>query len=103
VKPSILGPLKALIDQFVLVSDITCKFASPLVVVHKKDGGTRMSVDYREVRHQLMTTANQLPYQPTSFQRLGHKKYFAKVDNLRGYHQLRVTDDSIKVTTINTP
>jgi Reverse transcriptase (RNA-dependent DNA polymerase) len=50
-----------------------------------------------------MTTANQLPFQPTLFQQLGHKKYFAKVDNLWGYHQLRLTDDSSKVTAIITP
>ena len=70
-----MRPLKEIIDQFVseevLVSDNSFDFASPLVIVNKKDGGIRMTVDYREVNLQLESTANQLPYQPILFQRLG--------------------------------
>ena len=59
-------------DQFVskgvLIQDNNCDFVSPLVIVNMKDGGIRMTVDYREVNMQLETTANQLPYQPTLFQ-----------------------------------
>jgi hypothetical protein len=107
VRAGILGPLRELIDQFVaegvLLPDSTCGFASPLVVVHKKDGGIRMAVDYREVNTQLDTTANQLPFQKTLFQQLGGQKYFAKVDNLWGYHQLRLDHESSKITAIITP
>ena len=46
-------------------------FASPLVIVNKKDEGIRMVFDYREVNLELKSTANQLPYQPSFFQRLG--------------------------------
>jgi len=86
VREGTLRPLKELLDQFVfegvLVSDNTCDFASPLVIVQKKEGGMgRMAVDYREVNLQLYGTANQLPYQPMLFQKLGGQKYFAKVDN----------------------
>jgi len=53
----IMRPLKVMIDQFVsegiLVSDDSCDYASPLVIVNKKDGGIRMAVDYREVNMQL--------------------------------------------------
>jgi hypothetical protein len=60
-----------LIDQFLAegVPDKTNNIvkASPLVIVHKKDGGIRMTVDYRKVNQQLDTTANQLPYQSTLF------------------------------------
>jgi hypothetical protein len=72
VKDSILSPLTVLIDQFVeenvLVADHNRAFAGPLVVVHKKDGGIRMAVDYREVNQQLDTTANQI--RPTLFDKL---------------------------------
>ena len=53
IRSDILGPIKALIDQFVREgsarSDISCTSASPLVIVHKKEGGICMAVDYREV------------------------------------------------------
>jgi len=75
IRDGILTPLKTMLDQFVsegvLISDSSCDFESPLVFVNKKDGGIRMAVDYHEVNMQLEATANQLPYQPTLFQRLG--------------------------------
>jgi hypothetical protein len=46
-RDDVLNPLRALIDQFVaegVVRDNDCTFASPLVIVHKKDGGIRMEV-----------------------------------------------------------
>ena len=102
-----MRPLKDLLDQFVskgvLNQDNNFDFASPLVIVNTKDGSIKMSVDYREVNMQFVTTANQIPYQPTLFQCLGEQIYFAKVDNLWGYHQLKLTEDSSKVTAIITP
>ena len=74
-------------SEGVLIPD---NFAGPLVIVQKKEGGICMAVDYREVNLQLDGTANQLPY-------------FAKVDNLWGYHQLRLEDESSNVTAIITP
>ena len=67
-----MGPLKALIDQFVsegvLISDISCTHACPLVIVHKKEGGIRMVVYYGEVNQYLRVSANQVPYQDMLFQ-----------------------------------
>ena len=51
-----------------------------------------MAVDYREFNMQSETMANQLPYQPSLFQRLGGQEFFTKVDNLWGYHQLRLAE-----------
>ena len=104
VRKGTLRPLKELLDQFasedVLIPDNSCDFASPLVIVQKKEGGIRMVVDYREVNLQLDGTANQLPYQPMLFKKLGGQKYFAKVGNQWRYHQLRLEDESSKVTAI---
>ena len=61
-----------------------------------------MAVDYREVNLQLETTANQLLYQPTLFQCLGGQTYFAMVDYLWGYHQLKLAENSSNVTAIIT-
>ena len=63
----------------------------------KKDEGVRMAVDYREVNMKLEPTANQLPYHPFQFQRLDGQQFFAKFDNLWGYHQVRLAEDSSKV------
>ena len=45
IRSNILGPHKVMIDQFVsegvLIPDISCSHASPLVIVNKKEGGIR--------------------------------------------------------------
>ena len=73
IRSDILSPLKALIDQFVsegvLVSDISCTHASPMVIVHKKEGGIWMAVNYREVNQYLRVLANQ---------QLGGQQYFCQ-------------------------
>ena len=95
-----------LIDQFVsegvLIPDISCSHASPLVIVHKKEGGFRMKVDYREVNRFLRVSANQL-HQDILFQQLEGQLDCANVDNLWRYHQLNFDQQSSKVTAIITP
>jgi len=49
-----------------------------------------MAVDYWEVNQYLCVSANQIPYQDILFQQLGGQQYYAKVDKLWGYHQLRL-------------
>ena len=62
IRSDILGPLKALIDEFVseevLVSDISRTHVSQLVIVYKMEGGIRMAVDYREVNQYQGVSAN---------------------------------------------
>ena len=64
----ILKPLKTMFDHF-----------------NKKDGGIRIAVDYREVNMQLQATANQSPL-AYFISMIGGQRFYAKVDNLWGYH-----------------
>ena len=73
------------------------------MIVHKKEGGIRKEVDYREVNQYLRESANQLPCQDMLFQQFGGQKYFAKMDNLCGYHQIRLDKESSDVAAIITP
>ena len=62
-----------------------------------------MVVDYREVNQFLKVSANQLPYQDMLFQQLGGQLYYENLDNLWGYHQLKLDPQSSRVTAIITP
>ena len=101
-----LVPLKALVDQFVsegvLVPDISWSYVSPLVIVHRKEGGIRM-VDCREVYQFQRISANQLPYQDMHSKHLAGQVHFAKVDSLWGYHRLKLEEESSRVMEIITP
>ena len=77
--------------------------SSPLVVVVKPDGSIRLAVDYRELNSNIKYTASQIPNMKSKFPLLSGQQYFAKMDNLFGYHQWRVSPDSKDLTCIATP
>ena len=74
--------------------------SSPLVVVVKPDGSIRLAVDYRELNSNIKYTASQIPNMKSKFPLLSGQQYFAKMDNLFGYHQWRVSPDSKDLTCI---
>ena len=96
-----------MIDKFVsegvLVSDNSCDFASPLVIVNER-------VEELEWRLIIGKLIYNWSLRPISFL-INHlyfnvrvaNIFFAKIDNLWGYHHLRLSEDSSKVTAIITP
>ena len=73
-----------------VVRPSTSPYASPIVMLKKKDGSNRVCVDFRklnkitEVDPEPMTTAEDL------FRRLSGKKYLSKIDLTKGYWQIPV-------------
>ena len=73
-------------------------FASPNVIVKKKDGADRICVDYRKLNKltvadpEPMTTAKDL------FQRLEKSKYYSYIDLSKGYWQIPVAEEEIEKT-----
>jgi hypothetical protein len=99
--------LKAEIDRLVsldiLIPSNSATGCSPLVIVPKPDGSIRMAVDYRELNKIIIDFAGNIPSMKSLFPHLAKKKYYAKVDNLWGYHQLKVHPDDQDLLTIITP
>ena len=62
-----------------------------------------MTVDYREVSKFLCVSANQIHYQDILSQQFSDQLYYAKVNYLWGYHQLKFDQASSRVTAIITP
>ena len=83
------------------VNDAT--YSSPLVLIRKKDGSIRMAVDYRRLNEVVLPYAGGIPDMKSLFKYLAGKKYFAKFDNVSGFHQLKVEENSRKYLVINTP
>ena len=71
-------------------------FASPIVIVKKKDGSDGICVDYRKLNKltvaypEPMTTAEDL------FQRLGKSKYCSKINLSKGYWQIPIAKEDIE-------
>ena len=86
-----------------VVRPSTSPYASPIVMVKKKDGSNRVCVDFRklnkitEVDPEPMTTAEDL------FRSLSGKKYLSKNDLTKGYWQIPVAPEDVHKTAFVTP
>ena len=86
-----------------VVRPSTSPYASPIVMVNKKDSSKRVCVDFRklnkitEVDPEPITTAEDL------FHRLSGKKYLSKIDLTKGYWQKPVAPEDVYKTAFVTP
>lgn len=78
-------------------------FASPILLVKKKDGTDRMCVDYRELNANTVPDRFPLPLISDQIDRLHGCHYFTTLDMAAGFHQLPVHEDSIEKTAFVTP
>lgn len=78
-------------------------FASPVIMVKKKTGQSRLCVDYRAINKQSVKETYPLPVIEELIDRLAGQKFFTSLDCRSGYHQIRLTEESISVTAFVTP
>ena len=79
------------------------EWSSPLLVTTKPCGGWRVCGDYRRLN--AMTETDQYPVRSLQdfTSELQGKKFFSKVDLMKGYHQIPVAPNDIKKTAVITP
>ncbi|GJW33301.1 putative reverse transcriptase domain-containing protein [Tanacetum coccineum] len=70
-------------------------WGEPLLFVKKKDGSSRMCIDYTELNKITIKNRYPLPKIDDLFDQLQGACYFSKIDLRSGYHQLRVHEDDI--------
>ena len=86
-----------------VVQPSSSPWASPVVMVRKKDGTSRFCVDYRELNSVTRQDAFPLPRIDDLLDQLGQSHYFSTLDLASGYWQIRVHPTSIPKTAFVTP
>ena len=73
-------------------------YGAPFLFVPKKDGRSRMCVDYRALNKQVVKDRYPLPHIDLLLDRLGQARVFSKLDLAQGYHQIAMAKDSVEKT-----
>jgi len=78
-------------------------FASPILLVKKKNGTDRLCVDYRELNSNTIADRYPLPLISDQIARLRGANYFTCLDMASGFHQIPIHRDSIEYTVFVIP
>lgn len=86
-----------------IIRESSSPFASPILLVKKKDGTDRMCVDYRELNSNTRAEHYPLPIIDEQIDQLSGASFFSSLDMAAGFHQILLHPDSIEKTAFVTP
>ena len=86
-----------------IIRESKSSYASPVVIVRKKDGINRICVDYRKLNRLTEVDPTPMPNPDEIFQKMAKAKFLTKLDLSKGYWQIPVATEDILKTAFVTP
>lgn len=94
--------LKELLDAGI-IRESESPFASPIVLVRKKNGSIRLCIDYRKLNSRTIRDAYALPNIEETFTALSGAKWFSVMDLKSGYYQVEMAEEDKPKTAFVCP
>lgn len=85
-----------------VIKPSTSPFASPIIMVRKKDGTWRLCVDYRHLNLLTLKSKYPMPVIDELLDELSGASWFTKLDLHAGYHQIRLAPGDEYKTAFHT-
>lgn len=103
---SVRETLKKDLDDMIkmgVIRESNSPYASPVVVVKKKDSSNRVCVDFRKLNKLTVFDPEPMPAAVDLFQKLNGDKFFSKIDLRKGYWQVTIPEADVPKTAFVTP
>ena len=99
--PEVRDYIQKSLDQGI-IRESSSLYASPIVLVRKKDGKLRLCVDYRFLNAKTHKDAYPLPRIDEALDVLKGAKYFCSLDLAHGFNQIPMEESDIEKTAFRT-
>lgn len=86
-----------------IIRESNSSFASPIILISKKNGESRLVIDYRALNKITKRIQYPLPLIDDHIDLLNNKKVFTSLDLKSGFYQIPMHPDSIEKTAFITP
>ncbi|XP_068250710.1 uncharacterized protein [Palaemon carinicauda] len=86
-----------------LITPSSSPWSSPVVLVKKENGQDRLCFDYRKVNDLTVADNFPLPRIEDCIDKIGNAKYISKLDLLKGYWQVPLTENAREISAFITP
>ena len=80
-----------------VIRESTSPYASPVVVVKKKDNTNRVCVNYRKLNKLTVFDPEPMPTAGHLFQKLTGDKLYSKIDLSKGYWQIAIPEEDMRL------